>query len=412
MHKKLTQSLIPALSVALLVVTLGAAFGILSGRGPLIGMLSAAIICFITSLVGGTRYGVSSPTGPMTAAIAVIFASDQAWLSTHVSQYGADQILGLTLITSAVILMILNLLKVHQLLKWVPNLVIAGFLNGIAVLIIISQMNSLELWQDGLIMGITFLISIGFAKIRVKLEHPITQLLLSSFFVIILMTLISHLIGLELTYLDLSFASLFDSVNLNLPHFEWPLVWIILPLAFELSLVALLDTLLTGVIMEKKTKHKTKHMQELGGQSIALFVTGLISGLPGAQSTVPSMMLYKEGGHHKWSKLFVSIFAVLITLAFVPLIQYVPVAVFAGLIFKIAYDVADFTAVRSVFTHKEWVSPLILIGTLLSTVLLSVNLAVIGFTMIFVLWNFIMPKRFRITDLEAEVEAEGMIDEL
>jgi SulP family sulfate permease len=316
------------------------------------------------------------------------------------------------LIASAVILMILNLLKVHQLLKWVPNLVIAGFLNGIAVLIIISQMNSLELWQDTLLMSLTFILSMGFSSVRTKLAHPITQLLLSSFFVIVLMTMVAHMIGLELTYLDLAGGSLFDSVELNFPPFEWPLLWVVLPLAFELALVALLDTLLTGVIMEKKTKIPTKHMQELSGQSIGLFVTGLIAGLPGAQSTVPSMMLYKEGGHHPWSKFFVAIFAALITLAFVPLIQYVPVAVFAGLIFKIAYDVADFTAIRSVFTHKEWISPVILIGTLLSTVLLSVNLAVIGFTMVFVLWNYIMPKKYRITDLEAEIEAEGMIDEL
>lgn len=412
MKEKLSHSIVAALSVALLIITLGAAFGILSGRGAILGMVSASIICIITTLISGTKFGVSTPTGPMTAAVAVIFATDQAWLATHASEYSTTEILGLTLIVSAVILGILNLLKFHKVLKWVPNLVVSGFLNGVAALIVITQMNQLKQWQDALIMGATFLISIAFAKSKIKVQHPVAKLMFSSLYVIILMSIIVYVFGMDVTYLAIEDQRMIDIVGLHMPKFEWQLLWIVLPLAFELALVAFLDTLLTGVIMEKKTEVKTKYQKEMIGQSLSMAAVGFIAGLPGAQSTVPSMMLYKEGGNHKYTKVMLSIFTALIALLFIPLIQYVPLAVFAGIIFKIAYDVADFTSIKTIFLKRHALSIIVLLGTLASTVFLSVNLAVIGFTLFFVSWNWIMPKKLRITDLQSEKEEEGFIDEL
>jgi SulP family sulfate permease len=381
------------LSVALVVVTLGAAFGILSGRGAIIGMVSTLVIVFFTTLFGGSRYGVSSPTGPMTAAIAVILAQNVGLSS--------ENLLGLTLILTAIILFLLSRTAILKLVKMVPNLVVSGFVNGIALLIIISQINAVDLQIDWVIMLVTFGVAV-LAK-----RH--------AFMVIVAMSAVTFLLNLSPSYLNIS--QTFSALEFSLPAFEslnFTNLMSILPLSFELAIIALLDTLLTALIVDKETGEKTNMPKELGGQSLSLAALSFFGGIPGAQSTVPSMTLLKEGGNNKYAKPLMTVFCLLLVLVFAPLIKYVPIAVFGGVILKIALDVADLTSIKSILkkdAHHRWVQLFVLLGTCLSTVLISLNLAVIGFTFLFVFWNRIVGKEWRLPDLRFK-EQEGLIDEV
>ncbi len=414
--KKTKLNLLAPLTVSMVVITLGAAFGVLSGRGALIGMISTCLIALITALIGGSRYGVSSPTGPMTAAIGAILVLDQRWLQSHVSDMDVVGLTNLTLLVAAVILIILVLLKVHRLVKWVPNLVISGFVNGIALLIILAQFRSMELTADWIVMGLTLTLAIGMNQFSKRFKHMAWRMLSGSFFVIVLMSLLSWIIKAPVSYIEIESASLSNLISLPpLQAVNLETLWIILPLAFELALIALLDTLLTAIIMDKKSKRKTKMARELSGQSLSLFGVSLIGGIPGAQSTVPSMMMLQEGGHHRLSKLILAGFCLFFTFLFADAIQFVPLAVFGGIILKIALDVADFTSIKSLLKsppkHK-WVRLFVTLGTALSTVFLSLNLAVIFFTATFVFWNGLAPKRLRIADLKTDKESEGLSDEI
>lgn len=75
LHKSFIPDLIAGLTVSFAALSLGAAFGVMSGRGAFAGMLSAAIIPIVTSLLGGTRLQASGPTAPMTAITALLVAS-------------------------------------------------------------------------------------------------------------------------------------------------------------------------------------------------------------------------------------------------------------------------------------------------------------------------------------------------
>jgi SulP family sulfate permease len=411
-------NLLAPLSVAIVVVTLGAAFGVLTGRGATLGMVSATIIALTTALIGGSRYGVSSPTGPMTAAIAVILVTQKAWLAEHVG-YGLDslELMNLTLLLAAVVLIAFVAMRVHKLVSWIPNLVVTGFVNGIAVLIALAQFRAIETQLDWALMGVTFLVALALSRFGKRFTHLAWQLITGSLFVIVGMSLVVAALGLPVSSLAIE-ASILD-IRPTLPpiaSIDLNLLWLLFPLALELALIALLDTLLTSVIMDQRTPLKTNHARELTGQSFSLFFVSLIGGVPGAQSTVPSIMLLEENGHHRLSKLFIGLFCLILTIGFAPLIQFVPLAVFGGVVLKIAVDVADFTAFKTLlFKHKKhhrWAQLMIVIGTFISTVLLSLNMAVISFTILFVLWNHIVPKRLRIPDLDPQTESEGLIDEL
>jgi len=415
MSSKKAFNLLAPLSVSMVVITLGAAFGVLSGRGALIGMISTCLITVVTSIVGGSRYGVSSPTGPMTAAIGTILLLDQEWLQSHISNISAVELMNLTLLLSAIILFLLTVLKVHKLVKWVPHLVISGFVNGIALLIALAQFKSMNGWADWSLMGTTLLVTVIVSQLNKNFEHQIWRAISGSFFVIVLMSLVVFFIKAPVSYINLE--SGFSSLGFILPKLsliDLEMLWIILPLALELALIALLDTLLTAVIMDKKSRHhKTQMTRELSGQSLSLFGVSFFGGIPGAQSTVPSMMLYQEGGHHRLTKLTLAGFCILFTFIFGGLLQFVPLAVFGGLILKIAFDVSDPTAIKTLFKSKskqKSAQLLVSIGTTLSTVFLSLNLAVIFFTATFAFWNGFVPKKWRIPDLK-ESESEGFSDE-
>lgn len=404
--KKHKLNILAPLSVSMVVITLGAAFGVLSGRGAFIGMLSTSLIALVTAIVGGSRYGVSSPTGPMTAAIAVILLDS--------SSFEAVEMMNLTLVFAAAILLIFVLMGLHKLIKLIPNLVVSGFVNGIALLIVISQLKTMTTQADWILMLSTFAIAMTLSQLGTTFTHLAYKVISSSFVVIVIVSALAYFGGLPVSYLDIEGIA---AVNVQLPplsQLDLKTLWIIVPLAIELALIALLDTMLTSVIMDKKSRTKTQFPRELTGQSIALFGASLFGGIPGAQSTVPSMMMYQEQGHHRLSKILLAIFCIGFTFVFAGLIQFVPLAVFGGIILKIAYDVADFTSLKNLLNcprEQKFIRFTIIIGTCLSTVLISLNLAVIGFTFLFILWNKIFPKSLQIPDLTGQ-ESEGLSDEV
>lgn len=115
--KAIVQNLIASLIVSFVALSLGASFGILSGRtnGAFVGMLSAGIIAFITALFGGTRVQCSGPTAPMTAVIAVVvaFAHDKLFLINEAAN--SDHFINLILILTGGILIIMGIFKLGKI---------------------------------------------------------------------------------------------------------------------------------------------------------------------------------------------------------------------------------------------------------------------------------------------------------
>ena len=97
-YELLVQNIMAGLTVSFVAVSLGAAFGLLSGRGAFSGMISAALIASITALFGGTRVQCSGPTGPMTAITAVIVAAAYDTIPQEVPGINPDHFINITII--------------------------------------------------------------------------------------------------------------------------------------------------------------------------------------------------------------------------------------------------------------------------------------------------------------------------
>ena len=214
--KTIIQNLIAGLIVSFVALSLGASFGILSGRtnGAFVGMMSAGIIAFVTALFGGTRVQCSGPTAPMTAVTAMIVAySVNKFLLLH-SSANSDHFINIVLLLTGGLLIIMGLFRLGRFIKYVPNVVISGFMTGIAILIWIDQTKKIfglggKTAFEGPVL-INFAVVVGtlvtivyIPKISTKLFPKYSHFFSPTLFGIVILSLIVNLMNLQIEHVNL-----------------------------------------------------------------------------------------------------------------------------------------------------------------------------------------------------------------
>ncbi len=407
------RNALSALVVSFVAISLGASFGVMSGRGALSGMLSAGLIAFITSLLGGTRIQCSGPTAPMSAvsvkSLAVILTAMQ--LSTvHLGDMSVDQLFNFTIIISGLLLIVAALLRAGNLIQWIPHSVVSGFMSGIAVLIWIAEIKQLfvveNVWTFTSTQGLNVLVAlatlaiiIGLPRIKQRQIHRLVWAILPfcppTLLAIIFCTIGVHALGIPVATTEIDTSALSGSIGewlgAQIPTtLSWELLWFSLPFAFELALLCYLDTLMTALVMDKLTQEKTQRNRELVAQGVANSVVALFGGLPGAQATIRSVLILKEGATSRIAGMLVGVFVIVELLIFLDWIRLIPQAVFIGILFKVGYDVFDWSIVHALSKKlKKQDTPLslldlpLIILTILVTVFYNLSAAAIGATLIF-----------------------------
>ncbi len=436
----LIQNLLAGLTVSFVAISLGAAFGIASGRpnGAFVGIMSAGVIALITSLFGGTRVQCSGPTAPMTAVTAaVVLAVGGAELSGLLGERGVDAnvfINQVFLITGG-LLLLMAVLRLGRFITLVPKVVISGFMNGIAVLIWIAEVKKIFGLGGSARIGGELAINIGIALVTVVLCFTLPLLVkkLPAFFhfipgallAIILVTGAVALLGFtgdQTEFISLAAVeSLSDLTGLfegQLPT-DWsgPILLAALPFAANLAMLAYLDTLLTSLVVDKMAtrlfgkKEETAQNKELAAQGLANAAIALFGGIPGAQATIRSVLILNEKATMRLAGVMVGVFVIVEMLIFQGALQLIPKAVFTGVLLKVGYDVMDWDALKAwwfsvknpatkVVTHPQLG---VIAGTTLVTVFVNLNVAVIAFG---VLFHVLRKTRWAMADLHVPEEED------
>lgn len=411
--------ILAGLPVSFAVLALGAAFGVMSGRGAFAGMIAAGIIPIITGLFGGTRISISSPTAPMTAVSALVIAF--AYENFAGDKILAEQFLTLVFLLLGGLLIVAGLFRVGTLIRYVPQVVILGFMSGIALLIWVSQAKTLfglggktaiegGITTNAVIAFSTFLLILLLPLLLKKLNVTKSILLFIPFTLvsILLMTVITAVLGVDVGKVELgittnSFSEFFNLVKAYLPSkkiLTEEYILMALPYALQLTLLAYLDSLLTALVMDHLTKEKSKLNKELFGQGLSNIFAAVCMGIPGAQTTVSSVLLYKEGAKTRLGSVITGVFVLLGFLIFKDYVTLIASAVFAGVLIKIAFDVFEKEFLKSYLKNKWYYlrSRNIQLGftiyTMLVTTFVDLNVAVISGTIFF----YIGKKMFGFTD--------------
>ncbi len=421
--RRLLPDITAGLTVSFAAISLGAAFGVMSGRGAFAGMIGAAVIPIITSIFGGTRIQASGPTAPMTAiaALTIAFAYDQFPVKEL-----AEQFITLVFILNGVILILAGFAQVGKLIKLVPNVIILGFMNGIAVLIWYDQLikifavNGRPLMEGGILLNLGLAFS-TFALIylivlftrKVRLRPQVKAIFSGVLFSIIIMTTLVALfkIGVQKVELGNTLSSFQEFRSMVVGYFPIDIfsveyIMMALPFALQLALLAYLDSLLTALVIDKMTQEKSNLNKELVAQGLGNSIAGIFQGIPGAQATIRSVLLIKEGAQSRLAGVLLGVFALMSILLFKDLLALVPAAVFIGVLFKAGLDVSD-KDFPKYYLAKQWyrspqrnVQLFFIAFTTVVTVVIDLNIAVIAGTLLFYAAKYF----WKVTDVEPDFQ--------
>lgn len=404
--RRLLPDITSGLTVSFAALSLGAAFGVMSGRGAFAGMIGAAVIPIITSIFGGTRLQASGPTAPMTAvsALTVAFAYENFAVREM-----AEQFITLVFILTGLILIVAAFLRLGKLISLVPNVIVLGFMNGIAVLIWYDQLikifaaNGKEAMKGGIWLNLAIALStflmiylIVMAVKRAALRPQIRSLLSGVLLSIIIMTTFTTLFNIQVEHVQLgsTVGSLSEFGNLMASYFPNEVIRIeyiikALPFALQLTLLAYLDSLLTALVVDRMTREKSNLNKELFAQGLSNAVSGMLQGIPGAQATIRSVLLIKEGAQTRLAGVLLGIFVLVSILILKDLLALVPAAVFIGVLLKAGLDVSDKDFPRT-YMLKRWfrhsmrnIQFAFIFYTTVVTVLVDLNIAVVSGTVLF-----------------------------
>lgn len=378
--KDLTAGII----VGVVALPLAIAFGIASGVSPTEGLITAIIGGFLVSLLGGSKVQIGGPTG---AFIVIVFGIIQ--------KHGIDG-LALATLMAGVMLVLLGLLRLGSLIKFVPYPIIVGFTAGIAVTIFTTQVKDLfglqvtDLPGDFLgkweayfgAFGTTSWMALlfGLAAIAIIILVPkINKNLPSSLIALIVLTLVSVLLG----YLGIARPENIGdryTIEAGLPNLVMPVVTIerlqqLFPAAFTIAMLGAIESLLSASVADGMIGAKSDSNMELVGQGVANIVVPFFGGIPVTGAIARTMTNINNGGRTPVAGIIHAVVLLLILLVLSPLTSHIPMAVLAGVLVVVSYNMSGWRSFIAIFKGPKGDS-LVMVITFLLTVLIDLTVAI------------------------------------
>ncbi len=339
----LKNEILSGLTVALALVPEAVAFSIIAGVSPLIGLYSAFIIGLIAAAFGGRPGMISGATG----AIAVVVVA-------LVARHGVEYLFA-AVVLMGVIQMLVGFLKLGKFIRLVPYVVMFGFVNGLAIVIFMSQFAQFKMtdasgvasWMSGK----SLFIMLGFVVLTMAIIYllpKLTKAVPSSLVAILVVSLIIIGFGINTrTVGDIA------SIGGGLPEFHIPQVpinfetlSIIFPYSLIMALVGLIESLLTLSVIDEMTETRGKGNQESFAQGAANTVCGLFSGMGGCAMIGQSVINVSSGGRNRISGIVAAVGLLTFVLFGSSLIEQVPMEALVGLMFMVAIGTFEWASLK------------------------------------------------------------------
>ncbi|OBT01399.1 sodium-independent anion transporter [Vibrio tasmaniensis] len=353
--------LLAGLVVALALIPEAIAFSIIAGVDPKVGLYASFSISVVIAFTGGRSGMVSAATGAMALLMV-----------TLVKEHGLEYLLAVTVLTG-VLQILAGYLKLGSLMRFVSRSVVTGFVNALAILIFLAQLPELT----NVTWHVYAMTAGGLGIIYLFPYLPVIGKLIPSPLVcIIVLTAI-------VMWFDIDIRTVGDMGNLpdTLPIFLWPDVplnletlSIIFPYAVGLSVVGLLESMMTATIVDDLTDTSSDKNRECKGQGIANVFTGFLGGMAGCAMIGQSMINIKSGGRGRLSTLSAGVFLLIMVVFLGPWLKQIPMAALVAVMIMVAIGTFSWGSIRDLKKH-----PLSTNIVMLATVIIVVathNLAV------------------------------------
>jgi len=355
------NDVLSGLTVALALVPEAVAFAFVAGVDPLVGLYAAFMVGLITSVFGGRPGMISGATGALAVVMVSLVARGNA-MGAEGDELGLYYLF-MTVILMGVIQVLAGLFKLGKFVRLIPHPVMMGFVNGLAIVIFLSQLsmfmtseNGEMVWMQGAslftmvgLVALTMFIMFGLPQITKKLPEALVAILVVSAIVIFgnldVATVGSFIRdgggeGLK-GGLPLPQWEIFDKIPLNLATLKF-----IGPYALILAAIGLIESLMTLNLIDELTETRGNSNRECMAQGGANIITGLFGGMGGCAMIGQSIINIKGGGRGRLS----GIVAALALLAFIlfasGLIEQVPIAALVGVMFMVVFGTFAWSSFR------------------------------------------------------------------
>ncbi|WP_301420744.1 SulP family inorganic anion transporter [Mammaliicoccus lentus] len=324
------KNILAGIVVALALIPEAIAFSIIAGVDPMVGLYAAFIIATTTSIVGGRPAMISGAAG----AVALI-------VTPLVQNYGVEYLFAATILMG-IIQLILGILKIGRLMKFIPRSVMIGFVNALAILIFMSQLE--HIFGISISTYMYLIITLLIVYIVPKFFKTIPAPLIA----IIILTALYMYTGVNVrTVGDLG------SITRAFPHFLIPDVpfnvetfKIIFPFSLSMAVVGLVESLLTAKIVDDATNSYSNKNKESRGQGIANVITGLFGGMGGCAMIGQSIINVKSGGNSRLSTFTAGIVLIFLIIVLGDIVVQIPMPILAGIMVMVSVGTFDWQSFK------------------------------------------------------------------
>ncbi len=336
-------------TVAMTMIPESLSFAILAGFNPLTGLYAAFIMGLITAVFGGRPGMVSGGAG---ATVVVLIAL----MHSHGLEYVFAAI-----VLAGVLQILVGLFKLGKFIRLVPQPVMYGFVNGLAIVIFMAQLEQFKVqtptglqWMSG--STLYMMLALVFLTMAIVWLWPkITKAVPASLMAILAVFALVLVIGIDTkTVKDIA------SVSGGVPPFHIPMVdisWetlhIIFPYALVMAAVGLIESLLTMNVVDEITGTKGNGNREALAQGAANMTNGFFTGMGGCAMIAQSFVNLSAGSRARLSGIVAAIMILVIILVGAPVIELVPMAALTGVMFMVAIGTFEWISLR-VINKMPW----------------------------------------------------------
>jgi SulP family sulfate permease len=332
------NNILAGLTTAFALVPECIAFALVARLNPLMGLYGAVIICTLTAVLGGRPGMISGAAGSMAVVIVAL-----------VVQHGSQYLLA-TVLLAGILMALFGALRLGSLIRMVPHPVMLGFVNGLAIVIALAQLEHFRsggAWLRGAPLA-TMAALVALTMAVVWLLPRVTRAAPPALVAIVG-------VGVFAVALDLPARTLGDMAHIagGLPTLHWPDVpltlatlTIVLPYAVLIALVGLLETLLTFNLTDEITAtrgHADRECLALGAANIA---SSLFGGMGGCAMIGQTMINLSSGGRSRLSGAVAGLMILMFILFLSPWIERIPLAALVGVMFVVAKETFAWGSLR------------------------------------------------------------------
>jgi SulP family sulfate permease len=351
--------ILAGLTVAMTMIPESLSFAILAGLSPLTGLYAAFIMGLVTAVLGGRPGMVSGGAG---ATVVVLIALMQS--------HGVEYVFAAVVLAGIFQLMV-GLFKLGKFIRLVPQPVMYGFVNGLAIIIFMAQIRQFKLPSgEGWLTGSPLFVMLGLVALTigiVVLFPKITKVVPASLVAIIVVFAVVMGFGIETkTVKDIaSISGGFPPFHLPAVPFNLDMLKVIFPYSLIMAGVGLIESLLTLNVVDEITGTRGRGNKECIAQGSANILNGFFTGMGGCAMIAQTFVNLSAGSRARLSGIIAAVTILLVILFGAPVIERVPMAALVGVMIMVAIGTFEWISLRII---NKMPRPDIFVGILVAAI--------------------------------------------